>query len=195
MNRRGWQLSPELWKLPYLEAKWGALCGVSWRGPRWQSACQSCLKFHPKLGMFYTFDPNKNARGAGSIINHECHFMSLSASPFKVVVERRWRACLALELAEKLDLELFMTGSKQRPHQQAAASFKFKTLLADPCVQEASCGSWNYGHTQIIVLRLHLCRVIKIISMLGFGEAVKELGLDFQVSLIQLLEIAGHHIC
>ena len=100
-----------------------------------------------------------------------------------------------MELAGKLDLELFMKGSKQRLQRQAAASFKFKTSLADTCVQEASGGSWNYGNTQIIVLWLHLCRVIKIIYMVGFGEAVKELGLDFQARLIQLLEIAGHHIC
>lgn len=36
---------------------------------------------------------------------------------------------------------------------------------------------------------------IKIIYTVGFGEAVKEPGLDFQVCLIQLLEIAVHHIC
>ena len=69
--------------------------------------------------------------------------MSLSASPVNVVEGRRLRACLALEPAEKLDLELFMKGSKQRLHRQAAASFKFKTSLADTCVQEASGGSAN----------------------------------------------------
>lgn len=41
----------------------------------------------------------------------------------------------------------------------------------------------------------HLCRVIKTIYMIGSREAVGELGLYFQVTLIQLFEIAGHHIC
>ena len=195
MNPRGWQPSPELWRLPFLEAKWGAVLWGLMKGTQMATCLPIMPEIPPQVRNVLHIWPQwkcKRCRKHNKSLIPVYEFISLSCPCCK---GRGWKACPALELAEKLDLELFMEGSKQRLHRQAAASFKFKTSLADTCVQEASGGSWNDGNTQIIVLWLHLCRAIKIIYTVSFGEAVKKPGLDFQVCLIQLLEIAVHHIC